>query len=81
MEEEKEQSQREQDTGGRKAGAVRRRKKRKSAAGRASLAHEHRGSRKWGCVKPKGGGFLSWELCLLPFSDHGDKILTYSHAQ
>ena len=33
-----------------------------------------------GCMKSKGGGFLSCELCLRPFSDCGDKILTHMHT-
>ena len=37
-----------------KSGSSRRRKKRKSAVGRASLAHEHRGSRKWRVHEAKG---------------------------
>ena len=32
-------------------------------------------------MKSKGGGFLSCELCLLPFSDHGDKILRHTHSE
>ena len=34
-----------------------------------------------GCMKSKGGGFLSCELCLLPFSNHGDKILRHTHSE